>query len=214
MGWVGDWQVQAGALRVQGHVGWVVAGAGAGDIPSAGSLITAAVEGALPAAASRTHFDPSPCCPALTPWRTQVEAMKRRDMYERSRALQRIQEDTEKTRQLMEQRAQLQVGRVVEGVVGWVGGWLDGWMASMWGIVRALLVMGMEDVACNWRWLQTVPEPASCMNRHSGWPCRMRGAWPTCSPPSSGSRSCRCVWRARLLLLQCRACLQRTSLQT
>lgn len=160
MGWVAGWQVQAGALRVQGHVGWVVAGAGAGDIPSAGSLITAAVEGALPAAASRTHFDPSPCCPALTPWRTQVEAMKRRDMYERSRALQRIQEDTEKTRQLMEQRAQLQVGRVVEGLVGWVGGWLDGGWPPCEGLC----------VRCwSWAWRMLHVTGAGCkqcLNQH------------------------------------------------
>lgn len=39
-----------------------------------------------------------------------VEEMKRRDAYERSQAVKRIQEETERSRQLLEQRKQLQVG--------------------------------------------------------------------------------------------------------
>ena len=38
-----------------------------------------------------------------------VEEMKRRDAYERSQAVKRIQEETERSRQLLEQRKQLQV---------------------------------------------------------------------------------------------------------
>ncbi len=39
----------------------------------------------------------------------QVEAMKRKEAYERSQALERIQEETERARELVAKRAQLQV---------------------------------------------------------------------------------------------------------
>jgi ribosomal protein S21 len=37
-----------------------------------------------------------------------VEEMKRRDVYERSQALRRIEDESQRTRQLQEQRRQLQ----------------------------------------------------------------------------------------------------------
>lgn len=50
-----------------------------------------------------------------------VEEMKRRDTYERSQAGKRIQEETERSRQLQEQRKQLQVRALGGGVGGEMG---------------------------------------------------------------------------------------------
>lgn len=55
---------------------------------------------------------------ALTaPQAGSVEEMRRREAYERSQQLKRIQEETQRSRQLLEQRRQLQVGRGACGLV-------------------------------------------------------------------------------------------------
>lgn len=41
----------------------------------------------------------------------EVEAMKRKEVYERSQALKRIQQETEKAKQLIDQRSQLQASK-------------------------------------------------------------------------------------------------------
>ncbi len=59
---------------------------------------------------------------AVPPQVMTVEEMKRRDAYERSQAVKRIQEETERSRQLLEQRKQLQVGGgccLVQAAAGW-----------------------------------------------------------------------------------------------
>ena len=61
-----------------------------------------------------------------------MEEMKRRDKYERSQAAKRIQEETERSRQLLEQRKQLQVGGCRRGSRGWEGSvlWMSGKAAA------------------------------------------------------------------------------------
>ena len=58
---------------------------------------------------AQVHSNPLPLLPPPPPQVMTVEEMKRRDAYERSQAVKRIQEETERSRQLLEQRTQLQV---------------------------------------------------------------------------------------------------------